>query len=245
MSNFNAPSASTSGTRSLALRLCIWAGIVGPILFVLVFTLDGALTPGYSAIRDAVSYLDLGAYGWIQVANFIVLALLLIPFAVGFFKGMRPVLTSVWRRVSTALLMLSGMGYIIAGLFVPDPSGAPQRSVHGVLHAISFEIVFFSLALACLLIGVRLIRTVGWRGFGWYSLLTGLLTIIPPIGNLIPFFSPAAQTPFSNPSQAVRFGGLFERILLVIAFAWYVILAIRMLTTQEKPANAQALTSQH
>lgn len=229
MRNVNTSLAATNGTQSPAMRLCVWAGIVGPVLFVLMFTVDGALTPGYSAIRDAVSYLDLGANGWIQVVNFTVLALLLIMFAVGFFQRMRPVLTSSWRRVSTALLMLSGVGYIMAGLFVPDPSGAPQRSGHGVLHAMSFEIVFFSLALACLLIGVQLIRTADWRGFGWYSLLTGLLTIIPPIGNLIPFFSPAAQTPFSNPSQAVRFGGLFERIVLLIAFAWYVILAIRML----------------
>lgn len=238
MNDVNSSPAATTGTRRVTLLLCLWAGIVGPILFVLVFTIDGALTQGYSAIRDAVSYLDLGAYGWIQVANFIVLALLLLLFAVGFFQGMRPVLTSGGLRVSTVLLMLSGAGYILAGLFVPDPSGAPQRSVHGVLHAMSFEIVFFSQAIACLLLGVQLIRTVGWRGFGWYSLLTGLLTIIPPTGNLIPFFSPAAQTPFSNPSQAVRFGGLFERILLLIAFAWYVMLVVRLLTLKREGAKA-------
>jgi len=233
MRHVNTPSTATTKTQSQAVRLTLWAGIVGPVLFALVFTVDGALTPGYSAIRDAVSYLDLGTNGWIQVANFIVLALLLMLFAVGFFWEMRPVLTSNWRLVSTALLMLSAAGYIMAGLFVPDPSGAPQRSVHGVLHAISFEIVFLSLALACLLIGVQLVRTMGWRGFGWYSLLTGLLLIIPPIGNLIPFFSSTAQTPISNPSQQVRFGGLFERIVLLVAYAWYVILAIRLLRREK------------
>src|SRR6266849_5242480 len=62
MSEVNTASTAPGGkgTRSLALRLCIWAGIVGPVLYCLVFTIDGALRPGYSPIREAVSYLLLG-----------------------------------------------------------------------------------------------------------------------------------------------------------------------------------------
>ena len=95
----------------------------------------------------------------------------------------------------------------------------------------NFELAFFPLTIASLITGSQLRKIVGWRIHGWYSMITGLLTIIPPLANLAP------QTSFSNPSRAVQFGGLFERILLVIAFAWYVILAIRMLTAQEKPAT--------
>jgi len=102
----------------------------------------------------------------------------------------------------------------------------------GVLHEPgNFELAFFPLTIASLITGSQLRKIVGWRIHGWYSMITGLLTIIPPLANLAP------QTSFSNPSRAVQFGGLFERILLVIAFAWYVILAIRMLTAQEKPAT--------
>ncbi|HYL41844.1 MAG TPA: DUF998 domain-containing protein [Ktedonobacteraceae bacterium] len=67
--------------RKLALRLSLWAGIIGPLFFVLVFTIDGFLTPGYSAMRDVVSFLELGSNGWIQRLNFMLTGLLLILFA--------------------------------------------------------------------------------------------------------------------------------------------------------------------
>jgi hypothetical protein len=103
----------------------------------------------------------------------------------------------------------------------------------------NFELAFFPLTIASLITGSQFRKIAGWRIHGWYSMITGLLTIIPPLANLAP------QTPLSNPSRAVQFGGLFERILLVIVFAWYVILAIHMLTAQEKPAASQTLTPQH
>src|SRR5205085_10256427 len=87
----------------------------------LVFTIDGALRPGYSPIREAVSYLLLGPSGWIEIANFIIVSLLLIFFAFGFLQWMRPVITAGWRRVSSALLVLVGVGFIMAALFLPDP----------------------------------------------------------------------------------------------------------------------------
>ena len=65
MQHFNSSSA-TSGKRNLAQRLCIWAGIVGPILFVLLFTIAGLLYPGYSPISQVISVL--GASGAVLAA---------------------------------------------------------------------------------------------------------------------------------------------------------------------------------
>ena len=66
MSNLETSPVPTNGKRSIALRLCLWAGVVGPILFVLVFTIDGFLQPHYSAMSQAVSYLAVASNGWIQ-----------------------------------------------------------------------------------------------------------------------------------------------------------------------------------
>jgi hypothetical membrane protein len=199
MSNFNTPSVAPSGTRSPALRLCLWAGIVGPVLFVLVFTVDGALTPGYSAMRDVISFLELGPAGWIQRLNFILTGLLIILFALGFFQWMRPRSVPGWLSVTTILIALSGVGLIMAGPFLPDAPGTAQTSVHGVLHTLAFTVVFLPLGLACLSVGGKFIH-------GWYSLLAGLFPIIAALGNLYSSFvvSNASNTPFYRHVVATR-----------------------------------------
>jgi hypothetical membrane protein len=228
MSTSETSPASTSRARSLVWRLCVWAGIIGPILTILVFTLDGALRPGYSAIGEAVSYLFLDARGWIEITNFIVLGLLLIVFAIGFLQWRRTVMQAIFRRVSSALLILSSLGFVMAALFLPDPFGEPPHTVHAMLHGIAFVVVFFPLGLACLLIGSQFRKIAGWRIHGWYSLITGVLTSLVALASLI--LPPSSSPPIR--------GGLFERLLFVIAFAWYVILASRMLMRERAGVEA-------
>jgi hypothetical protein len=234
MNEVNPPEVTTKGTSSVALLL--WAGIAGPILFVLVFTVDGALTPGYSAMREVVSFLELGSTGWIQRLNFMLTGLFFILFAFGFFQWTRPRSALGWRSVTTILIALSGVGLILAGLFLPDAPGSAQVSVHGVLHTISFSVVFLALGLACLFVGGRFIRTADWRIHGWYSLLTGLFPIIAALGNLYSSFvaSNAPNTPFTATSSQLAIGGLINRILILVAFAWYVILASHILMRETR-----------
>lgn len=77
------PAVSTRKQVSNTQRLLLWAGIIAPILFALVFLIDGFLKPGYSAYSEAISYLEVGSYGWIQRVNFLLIGLLLLAFLFG------------------------------------------------------------------------------------------------------------------------------------------------------------------
>ena len=134
-------------------------------------------------------------------------------------------ITAGWRRAVTALLVLSGLGFVMAALFLPDPVGDLQLSVHAMLHEIAFTLVFLPLGISCLLIGNQFRKIAGWRIHGWYSMITGLPTSLAALGSLSGLFSPTLP-----PSL----GGLFERILIVIDFAWLVILASRMLMQERE-----------
>src|SRR6266568_9018894 len=123
MSDCTLSSTAPSRKRSLALRLCIWAGVIGPILFVFVFSLDGFLKPNYTSLP--ISYLELGANGWIQSANFIVLGLLLMLFALGFSQRMDPLIKRLPLLASTVLLLLVGLAFANDGVFIP---AAPTES---------------------------------------------------------------------------------------------------------------------
>src|SRR5215469_16914469 len=76
-----------TGKRNVLVQLCALAGMMGPLLFILGFTLAGWLTPGYSPLQESISSLGVeGPHPWIQNTNFVVFGLLLLAFALGFFQ---------------------------------------------------------------------------------------------------------------------------------------------------------------
>ena len=74
-------------------QLVAWAGMIAPTLFVGTFTIEGSLRPGYDPgtihFREYVSALSIGPGGCIQIANFVVVGLLLLAFARGLNLGSR------------------------------------------------------------------------------------------------------------------------------------------------------------
>lgn len=228
MSIRRTPSVSTTmGKDESGWHWLLWAGIIAPILFATIFTVDGALTPGYSAYNEAISYLDLGRYGWIQRANFVVFGMLLMAFTTGYVKHIRPILEGGWLSIVTSLFVLSDLGWIMAGLFVPNPYLAPQNSGHALLHQIASIIVFLPFALALVVQGIKLIMTRGlhWRIYGVYCFLLGIIQAVFPIGTTVYFINPGIVGNVNSPGS-----GLFNRIALGIGpLSWYIILGIVLL----------------
>src|ERR1051326_4746317 len=60
-----------------AARWLALAGVVGPMLYVGVFTLAGFLRPGYSPVRQAVSALGVGTNAWLLNTDAVVFGVLL------------------------------------------------------------------------------------------------------------------------------------------------------------------------
>jgi Protein of unknown function (DUF998) len=226
MNDFNSLSPATNNKQNLALRLCIWVGIIEPILFVFVFSLDGILKPGYSAMNQPISYLEVGSNGWIQSANFIVLGLSLILFAFGFFQSMAPLIRRLPLLISTVLLLLVGLAFVNDSIFIPAAPDESQNVIHSVLHTIGFEVIFFSLPIACLIIGWQLWKTTDWRGYSLYSIITGPITVVPA---LFVLFTLSAAPGTQNAPV-----GLINRIFVVEALAWYVVMGMRMLSLIKK-----------
>ncbi|HEX9413608.1 MAG TPA: DUF998 domain-containing protein [Ktedonobacterales bacterium] len=110
-------------------RLLLAGGVVGPLLFIVVFLIEGATRPGYSVWRNQVSDLELSNQGWEQIANFLVCGLLCIGLAVGLRRIWRAGRASVWGPL---LIGLFGLGLVAAGVFLTDPGrgyppGAPLK----------------------------------------------------------------------------------------------------------------------
>lgn len=92
----------------------LWAGVVGPLLFILVFLVDGATRPGYRPTYHVVSALSNGPRGWIQRTNFIVWGTLMVAAAWGILTAT----DSIWLAAVVAAI---GLAVIASGIFSMDP----------------------------------------------------------------------------------------------------------------------------
>src|SRR5579864_7245742 len=102
-----ASSGSLDWSDTRLTRLLLAGGVVGPALFIVVFLLEGATRPGYSAWRDYVSDLSLSNQGWKQIANFIVCGLLSAGFAWGLRRALGSGKGATWGPLLLALFGVS------------------------------------------------------------------------------------------------------------------------------------------
>ena len=211
----NVTFASSKPWWKQAVRWLALAGVVGPILFVVVFTLAGFLRPGYSPVRQAVSDLGVGTNAWLQNTNFIIFGVLQLAFAIGFSMGMRQVIRKGWLLTCLVLLILSGVGSINSGIFTEAPATV---TLHWTL---GFLLVVPPLVMGCAIAGWQWRRVSGWRGYGWYSLLTALGTAVCILLSFA-FLAPR------SPVLGARIGGLMERVLGLVVLAWYVVVGWRL-----------------
>jgi len=181
------------------LALC---GVVGPLVFVVAFTVAGFTRPGYSQIHQAISDLGVGPKAWLLNVPLVALGPLLAAFAVGFFQILGPALGDPWRWICAVLVLLPGLGYALAGIFT---------EATGVLHWVGANVLITIGSLAGFSVtGLRLRRLPEWRAWGTYSIIASVATLI-----LI-----AAEFAL----WPTGMGGLLERLLFVELLAWYVVI---------------------
>jgi hypothetical membrane protein len=213
--------AQRTTEQSVTTRLLLAGGAIGPLLFIVVFLIEGATRPHYSVWQDAVSALSLGEGGWMQITNFIVCGALVFGFAIGLRRVLRTGRGSTWGRI---LLGIVGLAMIGAGIFVTDPGlGYPYEAstitltVHGIVHSLISLVAFISLPAACFVLARRDVADPAARGWAWYSVATGLLVVVL-------FVLTAVVTAVDGP------GGLIQRIFLIVGWSWIAVQAIRLLS---------------
>src|SRR5438132_11644215 len=210
------PSERATADWSRLIQLFLLCGAISGPLAVLMITIDGFLRPGYSPIHQVVSDLGIGENAWILNTDLVVFGLLFMLFAIGFYQAM---LKSIGGRkliASTLLLLLTGAGAVNDGFFAEYNPADPNSAFRDILHSLGLLIGLVSLLNALFMIGLHLRKDRAWRRYGWYSILTSLVTLL------------LLLLPYALPQYGAQLGGLNERMLLVVAFAWHVVTGCRL-----------------
>jgi hypothetical membrane protein len=211
---------ASRGRRSLSgLAAAAWAGIVGPIVFTATFLVQEVYRGDeYDRMSEVVSALEAGPHGWVQQVNFVVFGLLTVGFAIGLHRGLRRTRGGL---VGPALLVVSGLGSLISGLFPlrEDAAGVTYDPGGHVVGGFTF---FLASALALLALAPRLRRDPAWRSLAPWTLAAGVAAVAGFVVNgalVIPDDAPLHD-----------WAGLAQRTLvLLVLFPCRIALASRLL----------------
>jgi hypothetical membrane protein len=189
------------------------AGLVGPTWFAVLVVLQGLLHPDYSHVALPISALAAWPSGWIQNVNFVVFGVLMGAYAIGLHLGVRQ---GPGGALGPALLVLSGVGLVLAGTF-------PWRAADGDFvvppgHLAGAFLSFLGAGSGLMVLSWRLAADPLWRGLARYALVTGITLVVL-------FLALFALTRLPD---SPRWAGLLQRVTTVVWFACTMILAVRL-----------------
>jgi hypothetical protein len=193
------------------------AGIIAPVLFVGLFTIEGLLRSDYNPMSMYVSALSLGAFGWIQIINFLVLGLLLSFFTFSVVSEFKNA-----SKAGPALLFLSSFCFFFSGPFIMDPMGTIQTnmSIHGMIHGILGGIVFLLMPATCFVFFRRFRKDPKWHFLKWWTFIAGIIISIAVITLTIVTKNPSLQQSF------IDWLGLIQRTIIIPYMIWIFTFAI-------------------
>jgi hypothetical membrane protein len=192
------------------------AGIAGPVIFAVIVLVQSLLHPDYSQVALPISALAAWPGGWIQNVNFIVFGLLMTAYAIGLHLGVRRSRAGV---IGPALLVLSGVGLMIAGFF-------PWRDVDGdfivpVGHLLGAFMSFLGAGTGLIVISRRMAGDPRWRSVATFALASGIAIVVLFVATF------ALVIPPDAPLHG--WGGLLQRVTIAVWFPCTIVLALRLL----------------
>lgn len=214
------------GVTSRDTRGLLLAGAVAGPLFMLTVLVQSYTVPGFDPRRDQLSLLSLGPWGFVQIANFVVVGVLNLLYAVGLWRRLHGGPSGTFAPISIGVY---GLGLVIVGVSSTDPAnGFPPGSVapahaswHGAIHAFVALFIFIADA-AALAVFVRHFLASRER---WWALYCGASSVVM----LVLFF-----TSFTGPSRMARFLDLG----VLVGWSGAALVAGKLITPQSGGASA-------
>lgn len=202
--------------KNLSWWFC-FSGVVAPIWLLLGVTVAGSFYPEYSHFNQAMS--ELGAKGspthtLSPLLNNYPLGVLFILFGLAVIKTFP---TSKLAIFSGVLIAIHGLASFSAGFFSCDIAcDLEAPSAEQNIHNISGLVLFFSLFISSLIWFFISKRCLGFKWFGWFSLVCSVVAIA-----LLPLMAAAVES-------GVGFG-LYQRLNYGSQVLWLLVFAMVLL----------------
>lgn len=181
-----------------------------PIVFQSTSLVLQSFTAGYNPLREAVSSLVFGPYGWVQTVMFYLTGASLIALALVLHAS-----TRTRFKVGFIVLALLGAAFTTIGINRAALPGA-AASLSSTIHVGASIFIAAAFPIACLTLG-PILRSRGHTLLRWYTIIIGVLS-------LLFFFAGGAVLVLH-----LSYLGLFERIMLWNGQVWVEVVCAQLL----------------
>ena len=199
-----------SNGKIQALAIC---GILSPIVYFIAVAVGGFLDPSYSHIGKTVSELvEVGAPNR-DLLNIMLLVynVLIIPFAVGLYFGLKKGLS---RSLVLIALVLTGILGTFVTVFFPLDAAGKSVTFTGMMHLVVVGLVVPCTFVFMLGFWNSARKDIRWGKLALFSIAVFVVTLV----------SGVATAAFVNSD----FRGLLERITIGSTLVWIEVLAIKL-----------------
>lgn len=197
-------------------------GIIGPLIYILVVIIGGAIRSDYSFLYNTISELTT-----LNAPNLLLISILfgiynlsLIIFGTGTFMDHEIGIGKKYKAATFLLAVIGLLGLLL--LFFPQDPRNVVPTFKGSIHIIIAGITSIFTLISVLLLGLNFNRNKEMKNFAIYSFISFFIILIS--GGM------TAASVGSNSS----FGGLFEWITIFIFILWVIVFAYFIMKKYEK-----------
>ena len=209
--------AHTLERRRSVIAVLAVAGIVGPIFFTVVALVHSLLRPDHSLVALPISALATGPSGWVQDVNFVICGVLFLAYPIGLHLEVRQ---TRWGVVGPALLVLSGAGLVLAGVF-PAVDASGNLTYDSLGHTVASFIAFLGTGGGFIAMSRRLAGDSSWRSLATYTLGSGIAIVV-----LVIAFGALAERPGTPLHPWI---GLFQWMMVAVWLTCTVVFCLRLM----------------
>jgi hypothetical membrane protein len=210
-------------------RYLAWLALAGVVGYVAIDVALAFLRPDYSLLYNAESdYGHGGSWAWLMDVNFLLRCALSLAAVGALAKAAEP-----GGRIRTGLALLAAWA-VCSGLLAFFPDDLEGQRVHGsgAVHIALALVAFLCVAVATIVISVRLRLDPRWHGSA------ALLLTVAVAGAVALLVLGAAGHKHAHPP-----GGLYERIFLGLELLWIALAAARVAVMQSQGRQARMLSA--
>ena len=194
-------------------------GLTGVGVFIVALVALHVLDPDLSVVDGYISEYALGDYGWLSRAADVALGAGVIAIALGLGATLAP-----GKRVTASwiLILIAGLGWILSGLFVTDPTDAIETTTTGTIHDTVGYVQLLSVLVSSWMLRGVFARDERYSYRAQAQLWFAVAISATMVATMLLF------------EVSV---GLPQRALVVVVLSWFGFLALN-LRTDQTPRNA-------